>query len=68
MIQPGSRVVVRTDLAIYQTAELITINKRSITIRFCKNTEWDSDKARAVPNLITETIDRKKVYYLGERY
>lgn len=68
MIQLGSRVVVRTSDAIFQTAELMAMNKKNITIRYCRGTEWDHEKSRMVADMKTEVIDRKKIYYLGERY
>lgn len=68
MIQPGSRVVVRTEDAIYQTAEFVASNKRTVTIRYCKGTEWDSKRSCVVADMKTEVIDRKRIYYLGERY
>jgi hypothetical protein len=68
MIQEGSRVVLQTDDAVYQTVEVINVNPKTITILYCKGTDWDKTEQRPVRQMKTEVIDRKKIISLCERW
>ncbi len=61
------RAILRTEDASYCTCEVISINPKTVTIRYCKAAEWDSKSQQTLPIFVTETINRNKIVSLAYR-
>lgn len=64
MIQMGDNAILRTKKAIYSPCEILSISSKAVTVRFCKEVEWDAQSQKMVSNWATETIDRSKMVSL----
>lgn len=67
MIQKGSKVIIRTEDAIYQPCEIISLGVDSITVRYFKGMKRIGKTSEMSEDYKVETIARKKIFNIAER-
>lgn len=68
MIDKGSTVVLRTCDAIYETCQIVAMSVDNVTVTYFAGMQKDRKTGKANEIRPVETIPRKKIVSMSERY
>lgn len=68
MLRKGSSAVLKTKDAIYSPCEIVNISKDSVTVTYLAGTGIDAKTKKPFEKRPVETIKRKDIISLSERY
>lgn len=67
MIEPGSKIILETEDAIYSPCTVVSMSKKNITVSFCAGMKKVKGKEGMIPDYRTETVSRDKIVNISER-
>lgn len=67
MIEPGSRIILRTENAIYSPCTVVSMSARNITVSFCAGMKKIKGSREMIPDYRTEAVSRNTILSMSER-
>lgn len=67
MIEPGSRIILTTEDAIYSPCTVVSRSAKNITVHFCAGMKKVKGSSGMIPDYRTESVSMNKVISMSER-
>ncbi len=67
MIAKGSKIVLETENAFYNICEVVDINPKTLTVKYCAGSEVNRKTGSFERNIKTDRISMDKVRRMSER-
>ncbi len=68
MIGPGSKVILKTEDAIYSPCEVVAISAKAVTVKFAAGMKRDRKTKQMYMDIKVETVSRDKIVSMSERF
>ena len=68
MIGPGSKVILKTNNAIYSPCEVVSISAKAVTVRFASGMKRDRQTKKMFMEMKVETVSRNDIISMSERF